>query len=241
MEPQVLHEDDSILVVDKPAGMVVNRATTVRGATLQDWVEENFQFPIFRDSRLRNGIVHRLDKETSGVVVIAKTAESFVRLQEQFARRTVSKVYLALVHGEVKPRMGSIALPLARSQRNRERFAVSAIGKKAKTSWRVLGVYKNLRRSGVNTRGYQGFSFLEIKPKTGRTHQIRVHMAHLKHPIVGDVRYTGRKRGREDRKWCSRQFLHAARLAFGHPQSGRRVRYEASLPEDLSAVLELLD
>jgi 23S rRNA pseudouridine1911/1915/1917 synthase len=235
--PQVIYEDEQVLVVNKPAGMVVNRAETVRGETLQDWIQSNFSFPISKDSDLRSGIVHRLDKETSGVMVVAKTKRAFRKLQRQFKAREVAKTYLTLVHGLVEPAEGSVSLPLGRSVRNRERFTVSVRGKRAATYWRVLKSFKALKKSDVNTRGYQGFSLLEIKPETGRTHQIRVHLSHLNHPVVGDERYTGRKRMREDRKWCPRQFLHAFRLAFKHPQVKKKVEFEVKLAEDLEKAL----
>jgi 23S rRNA pseudouridine1911/1915/1917 synthase len=241
MKPSIIFEDGQILVIDKPMGVVVNRAETVSGETLQDWIESNFNFQISSIANLRNGIVHRLDKDTSGVMVVAKTQDAFSELQRQFKAREVGKVYLVLVHGFVEPKEGSMSLPLSRNRRERERFAVSARGKKSKTNWQVSRYFKSVKKAGVNPRGYQGFSLLEVRPETGRTHQIRVHLSHLRHPIVGDARYTGKKRAVEDRKWCPRQFLHAFRLSFDHPQTKKRVEFEAKLPRDLKKVLEILE
>lgn len=242
MKPKVIWEDREIIVFDKPSGMVVNRASTTRGQeTLEGWIEGNLRFPLANDSQFRNGIVHRLDKETSGVLLIAKTKEAFRELQRQFKTRSVEKTYLALLHGWLEPATGSLSLPLARARFDRERFAVTAGGKRALTAWKVRERFTELTTAGVDRRGYQGFSLVEVKPHSGRTHQIRVHMSHLGHPIVSDARYTGRKRAREDRKWCPRQFLHALRIAFEHPRNKKRMEYEVPLPEELRKVLALLE
>ncbi|OGY08392.1 MAG: hypothetical protein A2700_00955 [Candidatus Blackburnbacteria bacterium RIFCSPHIGHO2_01_FULL_44_64] len=243
MEPQVLYEDEFLLAIDKPSGMVVNRGFGA-GETLQDWVDSNFDFPLAHDGELRNGIVHRLDKETSGVILVAKTSEALEELQRQFKEREVEKVYLGLVHGKFEPGEGVIEAPIGRLSQNRKRFGVVEKGRGATTEYRVLSVYRSAfieeDRSKRRTTNDELFSLLEFYPKTGRTHQIRVHAKHMGHPIVADPIYAGRKTNRRDRKWCPRLFLHAAKLKFMHPVSRGRVVVEAELPEDLGAVLKSL-
>lgn len=231
LSPKVLFEDDNLLVIDKPAGMVVNKAETTRGEeTVEDWLRQNFQFEIFNFQSCRSGIVHRLDKETSGLLLIAKTPESFTNLQQQFKNRQVKKKYLALVHGKVVPEEGEIKAPVGRLPWNRERFGVIPGGREATTKYKILRYY--------DTKILGELSFLELTPMTGRTHQIRVHLKYLGHPIVGDSFYAGRKRAREDRKFCPRVFLHASFLEFNHPVSGKRLSFESPLPNELSKVWE---
>lgn len=241
MKPEILFEDHSLVILDKPAGMVVNRAETVHEETLEDWIARAKRFETSGDSQYRHGIVHRLDKDTSGVMIIAKTRDAYTHLQNQFFTRTVKKLYLTLLHGRLSPVRGSVSLPLGRNRHDRERFAVSTSGKTALTGWRVRKTYAKVRNPLVNLRSYQGFSLVEATPETGRTHQIRVHFSHLQHPVVGDVRYCGKKRARQDRKWCPRQFLHAHRIAFYHPVSGKRVEFESPLAQDLKRALEELE
>lgn len=239
-KPVVIAQDSALLVLNKPAGLVVNRARTVKTDTLQDQIESQYRFELAGNQGWRNGIVHRLDKDTSGILLVAKTKESFEKLKQQFMERSVAKTYLCLVHGLVEPKKGSIKLPVARSLKNRERFAVSVSGKKALTSWEVEKYYQKLKIPDLKIE-YQGFSLLKLMPETGRTHQLRVHLSHLKHPVVGDSRYLGKKRSREDRKWCPRQFLHAHKISFKHPESGKRVEYAADLPQDLKKALSFLE
>ncbi|OGY18303.1 MAG: hypothetical protein A2900_04570 [Candidatus Chisholmbacteria bacterium RIFCSPLOWO2_01_FULL_50_28] len=247
ISPTVVYEDEVLCVINKPAGMVVNRSSTAPEETVQDWVEAR---PFFSSQKTgytppntyfsdRSGIVHRLDKETSGVLVVAKTPEAFSGLLAQFRERKVTKTYLALVHGMLEPKVGDVRLPLARNPRDRKRFAVSAFGKLSHTAWKVVRVYHECVKPGVRTKGYQGFSLVEVEPQTGRTHQIRVHFSHLGHPVVSDQRYAGR-RAREDSLWCPRQFLHAFRISFFHPVRGVRLEFEAELPADLKTALTLL-
>jgi len=228
--PTVIFEDDQLLVLAKPAGMVVNRAETVAELTLQDWVEKyleisNREYQIENEEDRvflqRSGIAHRLDKETSGVMVVGKTPESLKNLMSQFKNRETRKEYLALVHGVIEPQKGVINLPIGRSVKNRHRFCVDVFGKAAVTRYQVEEVFSDL-------------CLVRLFPKTGRTHQIRVHMAHLGHPLVGDEVYGGRKRSIKDRVWCPRHFLHAAVLEVMHPVSGEQMRFEAPLPDDLA-------
>lgn len=251
-DPLIVYEDSEILLINKPPGLVVNRSQTVKVLTLQDWIEKKIKldFQVKQKGidpetieyfKSRSGVVHRLDKDTSGIMVVSKTPTAFKNLLEQFYERKVKKEYLALLHGRLQPEKGAICLPLARKQSDRERFTVSVRGKTSETSWRVRKFFEKIKKEGVITKGYQGFSFVSLFPKTGRTHQIRVHMSHLNHPLVGDQRYLGKKRAREDKKWCKRQFLHAFGLKILHPSSGKVVSFEAPLFEDLSRVLELLE
>jgi 23S rRNA pseudouridine1911/1915/1917 synthase len=227
--PRIVHEDDYLLVIDKPAGMVVDRATTVKTETVQDWIARNFQFPIANDQSLRNGVVHRLDRETSGLLLVAKTPEAFANLQRQFKERKVEKRYLALVHGKVEPEKGLIAVPLSRVPKDKKKVGVFLGGRKAQTGYKVR------RRYDLKILGK--FSLLELAPKTGRTHQIRVHLKFINHPIVGDATYAGRKTARRDRTWCPRQFLHATQITFTHPESEEKVEFNSPLPADLRAAL----
>ena len=236
MKIKVVFENQDFLVIEKPAGVVVNRAETVKGETVQDWVEDrlgirNQESGISEESDFvrRAGIVHRLDKETSGLLLIAKNPESFANLQAQFKARKTRKKYLALVHGEVEPKEGRIELPIARNPFNREKFGVFPGGRKAVTEYKVIS---SLKVQDSN------FTFLELTPLTGRTHQIRVHLKGIGHPIVSDEKYAGRKTNREDRKWCPRMFLHASFLGFFHPRTGKWMEFESELPEDLQKALE---
>ncbi|MDO8599945.1 MAG: RluA family pseudouridine synthase [bacterium] len=239
MIPKILLEDESILVVDKPAGLVVNRAESVKGQTVQDWVDKNAKLPMLNakwdlesDFAKRSGIVHRIDKETSGILLIAKTPEAFEELQRQFKAREVEKTYLALVHGEVKPTEGEIKAPVGRLPWNRERFGVLAGGRESETRYKVTKLL-----SYSDKKQKEHFSLVEFYPKTGRTHQIRVHAKYIHHALVGDTFYAGRKTSRNDREWCLRLFLHAAKISFTHPQTKKRIEINSPLPSDLKKAL----
>lgn len=232
MQPRVIFEDESVLVLDKPAGWIVNEAETTKGQpVIQTWLFNNFDYPSAKDKTLRSGIVHRLDKETSGVLAAAKRKSAFENLQSQFKRRLVEKQYTALVHGKVEPKKGKIEVPVGRLPWDRKKFGIVLQGRKSETSYSVETYIK-----GENGQ----FSLVSFAPKTGRTHQIRVHAKYLGHPIVADATYAGRKTARSDRKWCPRLFLHAGKLSFNHPATKRRVSFESSLPQDLKNVLGLL-
>lgn len=237
ISPKTVFEDSQILVIDKLSGVVVNRAETVRGETVQDWVEENYpiiqstNYPIEeREFYQRSGVVHRLDKETSGLLIIAKTPKAYHRLKSQFKKRQVKKKYLTLVHGKMEASQGEISLPIKRLTWDRQKFGVLPEGKKAKTKYRVIANYQ-IFKLPIDKN-----SLLEVEPETGRTHQIRVHLRHLGHPIVGDLKYGGR-RAKKDRKWCPRLFLHASHLSFDHPQQEKLVNFQSPLPKDLEEVL----
>lgn len=232
MEPKIVFEDSEILVLDKPAGMTVNRADTTKGeVTVQDWVEQKLKINSDEsDFYKRGGIVHRIDKETSGLLLVAKTPEAFSDLQRQFKERLVKKTYDALVHGKVTPEEGEIQVPVGRLPWDRKKFGVVAGGREASTKYKVLSIkYHEL----------EPLTLLELYPETGRTHQIRVHLKYLGHPIFGDEQYTGRKRSRQDRKLLGRMFLHAAKITFTHPKTGESVNFESTLPEELRTILNL--
>jgi RluA family pseudouridine synthase len=247
------------VVINKPSGVVVNRAASVEEETVQDWVEYKgiiksgdyeINESIMSVSKLetsedweevnrqafytRSGIVHRLDKETSGVLVVAKTPEAFVDLLRQFREREVKKEYLALVHGRVKQDEGLIEAPVGRLPWNRERFGVLAGGRPAVTRYRVEQVFSNADISGYAEK--PNFTLVRLFPETGRTHQIRIHLKHLGHPVVGDAFYAGRKTARRDRRWCGRLWLHAERLELADVANAQRV-FVVDVPGELDAIL----
>jgi len=245
---EIVYEDSDLLVINKPPGLVVNRSETQRGRkTLQDWVDESLKLKAKSQKRQegefyeRSGIVHRLDKDTSGLLVIAKTPEAFAELQRQFKEREVKKGYLALVHGRVEPPSGVIEKPIGRNPKDPRKFAVVEGGKEAVTEYRVVGVGPRTHLLGGSTLRSTPTTLLELKPRTGRTHQIRVHLKSLGHPVVGDKLYASRRQIREDKKFCPRQFLHAYRLGFSHPRTGEWLTFEVGLPEDLKDVLARLN
>ncbi len=225
------------MIINKPAGVVVNRVEMEKGETVADWSESKFKV---QNSKLktngksefieRNGIVHRLDKGTSGCLIIAKTEEVFTDLQRQFRERLVKKEYLALVHGKVEPKEGTIKVPIARSHHDRDKFTVIAGGRISETSYSVVS------RLAIND---SRLTLLKVFPKTGRTHQIRVHFKYFGHPLVSDEKYGGSV-ALEDLKWCPRIFLHAAKIEFYHPVTKDKVSIEADLPPDLVGVLKTL-
>lgn len=245
MEPTVLYSDESMLVLDKPAGLIVNRSDTTRNViTIQDWVEEYLHIVHSEDVvtgeygdpfKDRSGIVHRIDKETSGILLIAKTRDAFAALQRQFKERTVHKTYTALVHGELTPATGEIRAPVGRLPWNRKHFGIIAGGKEAVTKYKTLTTYYY-----ENKKSKEKLSLVELYPETGRTHQIRVHVKYIGHPIFADELYGGRKTARDDRKLLGRVFLHAAHIEFSHPVTGERRAFDAPLPDELQTFLNTL-
>ena len=213
---------------------------------------ENFESSprsIEEDFYKRKGIVHRLDKETSGILLIAKNPASFLNLQKQFKERRVEKTYIALVHGEVKPEIGEINVPVGRLPFNRKRFGVVAGGREAVTKYKLLSVFSS--RLSSNSQPVLGssvqknrqqitesYSLLELYPKTGRTHQIRVHLKYFGHPVFSDPLYSGRKTARKDRKVLPRLFLHAFEISFLHPKTGKEVSFKSNLPVQLQNFLD---
>ena len=235
MNIQIFYEDDYLMVINKPAGVVVNRVKTEKGETVQDWIDNGTKVNRLTGQQAesflqRSGIVHRLDKETSGCLIIAKTPEAFTELQRQFRAREVKKEYLALVHGMVEPKEGTIKVPIARSHHDRDKFAVSVGGRISETSYSVVS------RLAIND---SRLTLLKVFPKTGRTHQIRVHLKYFGHPLVSDEKYGG-SIALEDRKWCPRIFLHAAKIIFTHPVSKKSLSVNAPTPTDLEKVIKQL-
>lgn len=246
MEPTVIFEDEDLLVIDKPSGVVVNRAETVKSQTVQDWMAARMsgQWSILsaegQDQEAtkifleRSGLVHRLDKETSGLLILAKNPQAMFALMGQFRDRTVAKEYLALTHGLWKLKAGEIAATVGRMRHNRKMMGIREDGRESMTEYQVLEEYKGTsfpKELKVDTRGYTGFSLVLFRPRTGRTHQIRVHARHLGHPLVGDEVYAGRKRAREDRKWAKRILLQAQKIAFNHPSSNQRIELTSQMPK----------
>jgi 23S rRNA pseudouridine1911/1915/1917 synthase len=231
---EIVYEDEDLVVVNKPAGMVVHPAAGVESGTLANALAFHFEKLSSAGGAARPGIVHRLDKGTSGLLVIAKTEAAHEHLADQFRAREVFKSYMALVHGQVERERGEIDQPLARDPRNRTRMAVVRGGRPALSRYRV--------------REYlERFTLLDVELKTGRTHQIRVHLAWLKNPVVGDETYgSGRDKTvaepiiRSKIAQLERQFLHAEKLGFHHPRTKEPLNFTAELPVDLRALLEVI-
>ncbi len=217
---RIVYEDEEVAVVDKPADLVVHPAPGHERGTLANALVARYpDLPLDEDGR--PGIVHRLDKNTSGLILVAKNEAARRDLQGQFKRGEVEKVYLALVHGKVEPVNGVIDAPIGRDARDRKRMAVArSRGRQAVTQYHVL-------------EHLGDFTLLEVRPQTGRTHQVRVHLAFVGHPVVGDEMYGHRKQ----RLGIMRQFLHAHRLGFRLPASGAHLELVSELPDDLAAVL----
>jgi 23S rRNA pseudouridine1911/1915/1917 synthase len=216
-EIRLVHVDEALAVVEKPAGLVVHAAPSHRGPTLVDELGELLGGGADPE---RPGIVHRLDKGTSGLLVVARSDAAHAALQAQVQRREVERVYLALAGGRLASRTGTIDAPIGRASRQRHRMAVSgAASRQARTHFEVLEL---LARE----------TYAEVRLETGRTHQIRAHFAAIGHPLLGDPTYGG-----EAKYGLERPFLHAHRLAFAHPSSGERMSFTSPLPGDLAAAL----
>lgn len=244
----IVFQDDSLLVIDKPAGLIVTPTETQKEPTLADLLQS--ELGIEAD---RGGVVHRLDKDTSGLILVAKTNEILAKLQSQFKQRTVKKDYLALVHGWLEK--GKVVNgAIGRNPGNREKFIVLEEGREASTEFvpiqkyqltnqvkqQVFESFNKIQMRKIERSGYGRFTYLVCHPLTGRTHQIRVHLKHLGFSLAGDDKYGGRRTSRLDHRWVPRQFLHAAKLEFEHPVSGQRVSFESALPSDLKQSLAML-
>ena len=235
---EIVYEDDYLAIVNKPANLVVHPGAGVASGTLANALAFHFQNLSPRSGLHRPGIVHRLDRNTSGLMVVAKTAAAHEKLAEEFAARGVFKSYVALVHGRVKEEAGQIDQPIGRDARHRTRMAVRREGSGGR---HALSLYR------VRAR-FNRFTLLDVEIKTGRTHQIRVHLAWLKHPVVGDEVYgAGRDGNLSDANLrravaeLNRQFLHAEQLGFSHPRTNERLAFNAPLPAELTSFLQLLD
>lgn len=246
-----IFEDEDILIIEKPSGQVVNRSETIKEGTLQDEVSKYFNLGDLGIGN-RAGIVHRLDRETSGLMVIAKTQAAFEKLQTDFKLRKVQKEYMALVHGFVKEDIGLIDKPIGRVG-GFGKFGVVLGDRDALTMFEVSDrltlkeevlvtaseeLNKNRLRY-IKSHGRE-FTLVNVFPKTGRTHQIRVHFKSLSHPLVSDLIYGPKRLVDFDLKWCPRLFLHAKAISFKHPKTGVQMFFESDLPDDLRQALGCL-
>jgi 23S rRNA pseudouridine1911/1915/1917 synthase len=231
-----IYEDADIVVVDKPPGMAVHPAGRMQSGTLVNALLFRLKDLQGVGGVLRPGIVHRLDKGTSGVMVVAKNDLAHDALVQQFRRREVKKLYLALVYGRMEGAEGAITAPLGRHPIDRKRFSLrTRQPKEALTEWRMR-------------ERFEGITFVQVAPRTGRTHQIRVHMASINHPLLGDPLYTKKRRLsliedpvlRKRIEALGRQALHASSIAFCHPSTGKIVEFTAPLPADIENILEVL-
>lgn len=233
---EIVYEDEYLAVIDKPAGMVVHPGAGVTGGTLANAIAWHFKREptIATGGSERVGIVHRLDKDTSGLILVAKDEKTQEALSEQFRSRNVEKSYVALVHGQVREKSGKIDRPIDRDRWHRTKMTVAANGREALSLWKV-------------SRRFEKFTLLEVEIKTGRTHQIRVHLASINHPVVGDATYN---EGRDNTianpeikkavEKLGRFFLHAERIAFTHPETQERISLAAEIPVELKELLDLL-
>ncbi len=226
---KIIYDDDDILAVNKPAGLLVHCAENSKEPTLVDWLVKNYpEIKNIGEDSMRPGIVHRLDKDTSGVLLVAKNQKTFEYLKSQFQSRKIKKKYLALIYGNLKDKEGVIELPIGKSKSDfRKKSTQKAIGKirEAVTEYKVI-------------KRFSGHTLIEVYPKTGRTHQIRVHLKAIGYPIICDKLYGFKKQ--ECPFGLNRQFLHANSLEFNLPAGGR-IKLEADLPDDLQNVLNMLD
>jgi 23S rRNA pseudouridine1911/1915/1917 synthase len=253
----IVYEDEYLAVINKPAGMVVHPGAGVQSGTLANAVAWHFKSepPASAGRQLRGpersptesnwppahaggsdrvGIVHRLDKDTSGLILVAKDEQTHEALAEQFRLRQVFKSYIALVHGSPRDNSGTIDRPIARDRWHRTKMTVAANGRNALSLWKVR-------------QRFEKFTLLEVEIKTGRTHQIRVHLASINHPVVGDATYNeGRDKTianveiKNPLRMIDRFFLHAEKLSFIHPKTGERLSFTSELPEELAQLLKLL-
>ena len=252
----IIYEDEFLAVINKPSGMVVHPGAGISSGTLANAIAYHFKFQISdykperqetgnnnseneianRQSQIANriGIVHRLDKNTSGLMVVAKNQETHEALNEQFREREVYKSYVALVHGEMEENSGTIDAPIAREKHNRTKMSVRKHGRHALSLWKVK-------------KHFEKFTLIDVEIKTGRTHQIRVHCAYINHPVVGDETYNaGRDKSvanieiRQAIQRLDRFFLHAHKLYFTHPETKEYLKFSAPLPDELTRFLELL-
>jgi 23S rRNA pseudouridine1911/1915/1917 synthase len=228
----IVYEDEGIMVVNKPAGMVVHPAYGHRTGTLVNAVLAHCPDLAGVEGDPRPGIVHRLDKDTSGLIIVAKNDSARRHLQRQFKRREVKKVYLALLEGRLEPTQGVIEAPIGRDKKRRKRMAVVERGRQARTKYRVVEYFD--AKAGKASHSY---TLVEAEPKTGRTHQVRVHFASIGHPLAGDPVYGFRKQRVSSLR---RQFLHARILGFCLPGSDQYIELTAELPDDLRGVLQEL-
>ena len=222
---QIIFEDDNILVIDKPARVVVNSVESYKGLTLQDLIKEKINVAkVLEDSefRQRSGIVHRIDKETSGIVLVAKNETAFLHLKNQFLRRTIEKEYKAVVCGKVEFENIEINAPIGRNPNNFIKMAIVGDEKQSLTL---------VKRESEKVFGEYTYTSVTVYPKTGRTHQIRVHLASIKHPVAGDPLYAGKSLYALSFEIFKRMMLHAYKISFQSPTSNEVVAFESPLPK----------
>ncbi|MCL4387046.1 MAG: RluA family pseudouridine synthase [Patescibacteria group bacterium] len=225
-ELPIVHEDNDILVLEKPSGISVHPGEGPKEKTVADIIRPKIKI---KGETGREGIVHRLDKDTSGLLVVAKNKKSLLNLTSQFKERRVEKGYIALIYGHLQPKKGEIIIPLERSYRDRKKRGVSALGKNAVTRYEVSEY--------ISHEGDE-FTLLDLNILTGRTHQIRVHLEAIGHPVVGDKIYTTKKFKETNEKYgIERQFLHAYKLGFHHPRTEKWLGFKINLPQDLNDFL----
>lgn len=232
---KIIFEDTELLVINKPEGVVVNKSSTYSGTTIQDLltvrdspVQDAVPEDEESDFSSRNGVVHRLDKDTSGILVIAKTSEAFIELQRQFKSREVTKEYFAIALGKAPAPKFEVTAPIGRNPNNRLEMAVVQGGRECRTLFEVL---KETISDG------EVFSGLKVSPSTGRTHQIRVHLASLNTPVAGDPFYSTKKQFETAVRYFSRMMLHAYSLEFKHPKTNKIVHFEAEIPEEFTGLI----
>jgi 23S rRNA pseudouridine1911/1915/1917 synthase len=253
----ILYEDDDVIAVNKPAGMVVHPGAGNEQGTLANAILAHAPGIAGVGDPLRPGIVHRLDKETSGIVLLAKNASAYAALQAQFKRRVVKKLYLALCVGDVQPPRGIINKPIARDPAHRQRMAVVVGGRESVTQYAVGEVFTvkenrvlqdtwfmpetgYLKAHEIELKKGSVYSFVRARPATGRTHQLRVHFASIGFPVVGDALYGATRRDVLSRALAPRHLLHASELTFELPSSGEVKSLYAPLPEDMRRVMDAL-
>lgn len=226
---EIMYEDEDILVVNKPKGLVVHPGNGNPDGTLVNAIMAKCKDGLSGiGGEIRPGIVHRLDKDTSGLLIVAKNDKAHITMSEQIKNRQVKKTYIALVKGIITEREATINMPIGRSTKDRKKMAVTKDGKEAITHFKVIKRYQKTEAS---------YSLLEVKIETGRTHQIRVHMAQIGHPVIGDMVYSNGK----NEFGVEGQCLHAQKLAFKHPTTGKQIEIEAPLPTYLQDILEQLE
>lgn len=232
---EIIYEDEFLAVINKPSGMVVHPGAGISNGTLANAIAHHFKLQA-GNSKYENrvGIVHRLDKDTSGLLVVAKTDEMHGKLSEQFRERQVFKSYVALVHGTIEANEGTIDQPIAREKHNRTKMAIRSHGRNALSLWKVR-------------RKFEKFTLLNVEIKTGRTHQIRVHLMSINHPVVGDETYnSGRDKTVKDLEVrqaiadLERFFLHAERLSFTHPMTSEKLEFYVPMPSELKDLIEII-
>lgn len=221
---QVVYEDEDIIAINKERGMIVHPSGNIISGTLVNALLFYSDSLSEINGVLRPGIVHRLDKDTTGLILVAKNQQAHISLQHQFKNRSIDKYYYALIHGSFHEDVGIIEFPIARSKKDRKKMAVDPTGRPSITKYETVSKYS-------------GYSFVKVKLLTGRTHQIRVHFSHLGHPIVGDVVYTHQKN--EFR--VAGQLLHSYSIEFDHPRTLKRIILSCDFPEDFKKVLQILD